>query len=277
MKPFWEDSYKIEGISSMGTPSFEVAEIAHMLPQGAKVLDLGCGEGRNAFFLAAKGFQVTAVDHSQAGIGKLLSYAERFRYPISAYVAKIEEFPIEDHYDLVMAHGVLYYLENDVWRKLLTKVKEATRPGGFNIFTIFVYNDQYPCSEEILAAGFKGSFVEGELGAFYNDWTTLRYDKYVKWDAHPGVSHVHPIEKLVVQKQKEENLLNIELGIDHRDLLAKAGVPTNKKIFPMSGPQIGNDTGYQLELWCYGRQVFYIVNGKIEGRALYQSVPRFLL
>jgi len=117
----------------MGGPSFEVAEILPLLPKGAKVLDLGCGEGRNAFFLSQKGCDVTAVDRSEAGINKLLWIAEKYESPLKGVVQDITEFPLSEEYDLVMGHGVLYYLENAVWRSLLTKIKKHTRPGGFNI------------------------------------------------------------------------------------------------------------------------------------------------
>ena len=69
---FWEKGYRNQNVSCMGGPSMEVMEILPHLPQRAKVLDLGCGEGRNALFLASHGCFVTAVDHSRAGIEKML-------------------------------------------------------------------------------------------------------------------------------------------------------------------------------------------------------------
>lgn len=67
-KPFWEDTYSDMNASTFGGPSQEIRDIASQLPTGSRVLDLGSGEGRNALFLAERGFDVTAVDISEAGI-----------------------------------------------------------------------------------------------------------------------------------------------------------------------------------------------------------------
>jgi tellurite methyltransferase len=272
----------------MGGPSFEVAEIAQALPKGAKVLDLGCGEGRNSFFLAQLGCDVTAVDRSEAGIQKLASLSDHFKLNIHTHVADIAKFKMETSYDLVMAHGVLYYLENTVWRNLLHRVKEATRPGGFNIFTIFIYNKQYPCGDEIASANYLGSFSPNEIKEFYNDWICHRFDQYVKWDSHPGMPlHVHPIEKLVAQKslqtifRKEieagEDLdpslfERINMGIKEHELVQLAGEPGWIENIPFTGPQMGAnqiiDASYKMSLWYYGKCMIYVVNGEVTGKSL---------
>jgi tellurite methyltransferase len=69
--PFWETTYQDFAVSSFGKPSQEFYDLIHRLPPHAKVLDLGCGEGRNALFLAEHGCEVTAVDISVSGIQKL--------------------------------------------------------------------------------------------------------------------------------------------------------------------------------------------------------------
>lgn len=56
--------------SSFGEPVKTVERLAELMPLGF-VLDLGAGDGRNALYLARKGFTVKAVDLSEAGIAKL--------------------------------------------------------------------------------------------------------------------------------------------------------------------------------------------------------------
>jgi tellurite methyltransferase len=76
-QPFWEQTYADLNATTFGEPSEEIRKLVHLLPPRAKVLDLGCGEGRNALFLAQAGFDVTVVDISEAGIRKLRFVAER--------------------------------------------------------------------------------------------------------------------------------------------------------------------------------------------------------
>jgi tellurite methyltransferase len=288
---FWEKGYRDPLISSMGGPSFEVAEVAPVLPKGAKVLDLGCGEGRNAFYLAQQGCEVTAVDRSEAGIRKLEMLATQYELNIQMHVADIAAFEIKDSYDLVMAHGVLYYLENKVWRRLLSQVKAATRPGGFNIFTVFIYNDSFPCGHEIASAQYLGSFRPYELKEFYADWICHRFDQYVKWDSHPGMPlHVHPIEKLVAQKplflrnelETGKDLPSsvfdkIDMGMKEQELHELAGKPGWVENISFAGPQMGSekivDENYQLSLWYYGRHMIYLVHGEVTGKSLLNTPP----
>jgi tellurite methyltransferase len=59
-QPFWEEAYTDLSLSTFGQPSQEVRDVAAELSPGAKVLDLGCGEGRNALFLAEAGTALRA-------------------------------------------------------------------------------------------------------------------------------------------------------------------------------------------------------------------------
>ena len=58
-------------------PNKIVVDSIQYLDVGVKVLDMGCGEGRNSFFLAENKFDVTAIDSSEKGIEKLTEFAEK--------------------------------------------------------------------------------------------------------------------------------------------------------------------------------------------------------
>jgi tellurite methyltransferase len=77
-KPFWEESFsKLEAVDTFGDPAEELINLVGLLASEADVLDMGCGEGRNALYLAERGFNVTAIDISAAGIKKLKHFADR--------------------------------------------------------------------------------------------------------------------------------------------------------------------------------------------------------
>ena len=127
---FWEKGYRDGDASTMGGPSHEIIEIAPAYRPAHVLLDLGCGEGRNSVYLAGLGFDVTAIDRSTNGIEKLRNIARHIGLSITTFVADIATIEITDDYDLVMAHGVLYYLTNLEWRELLSQVKIHTPRMG---------------------------------------------------------------------------------------------------------------------------------------------------
>ena len=296
---FWEKGYGDPAVSTMGGPNHDIVELVPLLPPGGRVLDLGCGEGRNAFYLATRGFEVTAVDRSARGIEKLASLAASTGVPLTADVADLNDYRVDGRYELVMAHGVIDYLDNPVWRRLLTEVQDATEPGGVNAYTCMLFTEEHPAPPEFGAAGFKNSLAQGELAAFYGAWELVRHDRYVKWDQHPGIPiHCHPVDKVVARKPggadavpflreavpTPDRLLpsevfgSVDLGTDADDLRRRCGEPDVVDGFTMDGVQIGVGPdrvvdGYLLSLWYYGQSVFYVVNDRVWGRARYDSAP----
>ena len=95
-----------------------------------RALDLACGTGRHAVWLAARGWRVDAVDGSAAAISLLLANADRTgcRGRLETHVADLEadppEFTIEPAaYDLIVD---CYFLH----RPLFAAIREGIRPGG---------------------------------------------------------------------------------------------------------------------------------------------------
>ena len=104
------------------------AGVADVPPDRA--LDLACGTGRHAVWLAARGWQVDAVDGAAAGIELLLARAERAgcRERIRPHVADLEADPpafviAEGAYDLIVDCFFLH-------RPLFAAIRRGVRPGG---------------------------------------------------------------------------------------------------------------------------------------------------
>lgn len=196
--PFWESLYEDPDAEPFGPPSPEVVDMATRLPEGASVLDLGCGDGRNALCFAQHGLRVDAFDVSLPGIRKVRARAHDAGVSVQAWVQDIATFSFRREYDLVVAHGVLHMLPREVWQRALDSLRRHTRTGGWNIVVVFTDRLHPP---DDLAPYMRGLFREEELLDRYRDWLVDRWEAYTLHDEHPGgVRHRHPVNKIVARK-----------------------------------------------------------------------------
>ena len=168
----WDERYRArrEDPAREAPPADLVAETAARLAPG-RALDLACGAGRNAIWLAAKGWKVTAVDGSQAAVDILRRRASAHSLVLSTAVADLEadEFPIEAaKWDLIVS---AYYLQ----RGLFERIRAGVRPGGVAI----VIAHTVACGEEPSAHRLR----PGELRAYFSGWALLHDYEGVPRDA----------------------------------------------------------------------------------------------
>jgi len=97
-----------------------------------RALDVACGSGRNARYLAELGFAVEAVDVSDVVVGLLRAAAVEAGLKIDARVLDLErEAPPADRYDVVVC---TYYLQRDLFGALC----QTLRHGGLLLYETFV-------------------------------------------------------------------------------------------------------------------------------------------
>ncbi|WP_296224863.1 class I SAM-dependent methyltransferase [Ralstonia sp. UBA689] len=117
---------------TLATPSPWVVRWAAELPTGASVLDVACGSGRHARWLAARGLRVTGIDRDAAALAGLAGSAETI-------VADIEggpwPLPAGAIFDAVV---VANYLHRPLWPQLLA----AVAPGGRLIYETFAIGNE---------------------------------------------------------------------------------------------------------------------------------------
>ena len=105
-KPFWEQAYRdLNGATfSGGKASREFHELVPLLSDGARVLDLGCGDGRNALFLAEHGWAALIETTTDGEKHTILLDAGLSETTLIHNMAclKIDPAPIEA---LVVSHG----------------------------------------------------------------------------------------------------------------------------------------------------------------------------
>jgi SAM-dependent methyltransferase len=101
----------------------------HLLPAGARILDLGCGAGWTSQFLARAGYDVVGVDISEHMIDMARQRAERDGVQACFVVADMEELDLDRHdFDGVLLFDSLHHCPD--YPRVLERACGHLRPGG---------------------------------------------------------------------------------------------------------------------------------------------------
>jgi SAM-dependent methyltransferase len=124
----WDRRYaEVENLWSAKPNRFLVAEVAALEP--GRALDLACGEGQNAIWLAERGWRVRGIDYSSVAIAKARARAEREGVDVDFVEDDLLRVEPEAHaYDLVL---LLYlHLTAEERGRVLRRAVSALAPGG---------------------------------------------------------------------------------------------------------------------------------------------------
>ena len=122
-----------EGRMGWLEPEADVLAAIASLPDHAKpkVLDLGCGVGRHTLFLAAQGFEVSAMDASTNGIDVVRDEAAKHALPVCLAVGAMTDLPYPDsQFDYVLAWNVIYHGDGSIVRRCVEEIHRVLRPHG---------------------------------------------------------------------------------------------------------------------------------------------------
>lgn len=131
----WDARYAAGEYTSSKEPNKLLVELLPILPKG-RALDIACGEGRNAIFLAKNGYDVDAVDISGVAIKRGEETAKEGGVNVNFIQADMEkyEIPIEN-YNLITNFN---YLQ----RTLVPGIKKGLKKGGAVVFETFTLEQQ---------------------------------------------------------------------------------------------------------------------------------------
>lgn len=142
-------------------------------------LDIAMGNGRNAIYLATRGFDVDGVDVDPRVVERARVAARRLGAPIRAVVGNVEDgtyiVPIET-YDLIVVFNYLH-------RPLLRDIRDGVKPGGIVVYQTFTFDQPRfgpPQNPRFLLRA-------GELRDTFADWEVLKYREGVD-EGLPGES-----------------------------------------------------------------------------------------
>lgn len=165
---------------------------------GMKILDIGCGEGKDAVYMAKKGYTVTAFDLTESGIEKTKRLAKEFGVRINAYIDDINTFETNDRFDIIYSSGTLQYLKENNIRPFFEKIRKLTNPHGINYFNVFV-------EKPFLAPAPDWDKEEkywktGDLFSWYTDWKIYYIDEKIFECSSSNTPHFHCMDTILAEK-----------------------------------------------------------------------------
>jgi SAM-dependent methyltransferase len=137
--PFYTDrNRKVPFFADMPDENL-VEYITKGILRNGKVLEVGCGPGRNAFYLAGKGFKVDAVDSSEEAISWAKERAEGKGMNINFIKEDIFLLKHEENdYGFVYDSGCFHHIPPHRRNNYLTLIERALKPGGYFALTTFI-------------------------------------------------------------------------------------------------------------------------------------------
>jgi len=186
----WNDRYRSkehQAEEREASPTPLLAQTAKSLSPG-RALDLACGAGRNALWLAANGWTVTAVDGSSTAIAMLRDQAAARSLSITAQVADLQagDYHIAPSaWDLIV---IAYYLQRD----LFAAAKQGVAPRGILLAIVHISEPGESPKETRLE--------RGQLAAYFQDWDILHY-----YEGKPNDSRHHRAVAEIVARPARTN------------------------------------------------------------------------
>ena len=103
----YDKYYQTENL--FGEPYPALIDFFAEYPKKGKVLDLGCGQGRDAIQLARLGFEVTGIDNSKVGIKQLNRVANTENISLAGIVTDIFKFEGFSEFDFVLLDSMFHF------------------------------------------------------------------------------------------------------------------------------------------------------------------------
>lgn len=194
----WDQRYSEPGyLFGKESAQFLQQQAAH-LPQGASVLCVADGEGRNSSFLAGLGHRVTAFDFSPVAVEKARRLAEDNRTELQFHVAGVEDWDWSQEFDAVVAVFV-QFAPPDLRVRMFDWMAQAVAPGGLLLLHGYVprqvgYGTGGPPDASHM-------YTVDMLAEAYADFDILRLEEYdAEVDEGPGHSGLSALIDLVARK-----------------------------------------------------------------------------
>lgn len=202
----YESRYSTEEYYWGVKPSEMCFEVMRLLPpeRPLHLLDIGCGEGKDAVFFAKNGYRVSAFDVAKSGVDKARRLADKHRVNVNFFKADIRDFRLENEVDIIFCSGVLHFVPEKLRREIFENLQRHTSSGGVHAMNVFVKKPFIPVPPDKDSRNYR--WVSGELTGYYTDWLLHRCDEVVFDCSSGGVPHKHCMDIMIARKYEGDSL-----------------------------------------------------------------------
>lgn len=181
-------------------PSPMCLKVITLLPpdKHLKLLDIGCGEGKDAVFFARCGYDVSAFDITDAGLEKAKRLAESANVRVDVFKANIWDYRLNCKYDVLYSSGALHYIKPELREEIFNDYQKNTNSDGIHAFNAFVQKPFIPPAPENEEHSYL--WRSGELLSYYGDWLIEDSSEYIFDCNSSGVPHKHAISQVYARK-----------------------------------------------------------------------------
>jgi len=165
---------------------------------GKRLVDLGCGEGRDLIAFARAGFTAVGVDTSRPGLDKAQRWAAAEGLPVETQQASLLDLQLEAPCDVVYSSGTMTFLPPALRPDYFAQLRRLTPAGGIHAMNVFVEKPFLATPPDWDPA--ESFYRSGELLGYYWDWEILSFREFIFDCNSSGVPHRHAMDVLVARR-----------------------------------------------------------------------------
>lgn len=177
----------------IGKPQPAVVELESEEMLRGEILDIGCGAGEHAIYLAQRGYSIVGIDASQPAIEYAQENARNKEITVQFEVADAMSLG-ENKYDTILDSALFHIFDPLDRIKYVASLKQACRSGG--LVCILALSDQGP--------GFGPEVSEADITEAFDDGWKVEEVRYCQYTAIATAEH--HITDLGLEKGQEVNL-----------------------------------------------------------------------
>ncbi len=132
----YDKQYKTENL--FGEPYPELIDFFSTHSKRGRLLDLGCGQGRDTIPIARLGYNVTAIDKSKVGIKQMILKSQKEGLKIQGYVEDIYKYNDFNRYDFILLDSMFHFYKKDKNKEtgLIKRIFIKSKIGAVIVFCI---------------------------------------------------------------------------------------------------------------------------------------------